>query len=109
MQPHQELLIWRGCDGKDHAADVAVHVGFPSFECLAVAAQGEAWGAVAEMVVGFPALACVIAGPEDADRIRKAEVWLFPINFDFVVTHEFNHIRGYSHPRMLPLLQRSGC
>ncbi len=109
MEPRRELVIWRGCDGKDHAADVTIHVGLPALECIALAARnGEGW-AVAELILGFPALACVNVGPEDENRIRKAEIWHAPLAFDFTVQHELDHIKGRQHPRFLPFVHTENC
>ena len=106
MQPHRELIVYRGCDGRDHAVDVQVNVGLPALECIALAARNGDLYAVLEFLVAFPVLASVRAGPEDENRVRSAEMWVAPVNLDFVVTHEFDHVAGHDHPRALPLLQQ---
>ena len=104
MEPHRELVIWRGCDGMDHAADVSVQVGWPAFACIAAATEPED---VIAMVLGFPALGCAVVEAEDAYRVRRATVYLSPVNFDFVVAHEFDHVRGMEHPRGLSFARSS--
>ena len=107
--PREEVVIYRGCDGKDHATIVEVKVGFPGLECIALAAQeGEVLAAIG-LLLGFPALACVAIWPEDSDRVRKAVMWLYPVNLIATVEHEFDHLRGMHHPFFLPFLESSEC
>lgn len=107
-QPRQEVVIYKGCDGKDHATVVDVKVGFPGLECIALAAKEGEPLAVIGFILGFPALACVAMWQEDEDRIRKAVMWLYPINFDAIVDHEFRHLKGMEHPFFLPFAE-SDC
>lgn len=104
-----ELIIYRGCDEKDHATIVETKVGFPGLECLALAVQYPDPITIATFVVGFPAIACATVGEEDANRIRYATIWLYPINFDFVVVHEREHVKGMRHPAMLPFIHYPSC
>ena len=108
-QPRQEVVIYKGCDGKDHATVVDVKVGLPAAECVVMAVQEGHWLTALGFVVAFPALACMAIWPEDADRIRQARMWLYPVNFDALVEHEMEHAKGLEHPFFLPFVHYDKC
>lgn len=111
VQPGQEIVFWHDCDGRRHATELEVRVGFPALDCLAAAvASGDGWS-VAEMIVGFPALACVLMGdpyPQEP-LFHRAVMYLPPYAPDALIAHERAHMTGYQHPRLLPLLMTRSC
>lgn len=91
----QELVIYKGCDGRDHASIVQVHVGLPPLQCpLRAYALGLHADAALYAVAG--AFGCAFWSPVDQFRVRTAEVYVFP--GEPFLAHEMRHARGESHP-----------
>ena len=89
-----DTVIWRGCDGKDHAAIVRVFTGFAPAMCPARAWQ-LGYPGHALMYAGGMTAGCLFVSPPDADRIRYAELYALPI--ESVIAHELEHLHS-EHP-----------
>ena len=94
-----EVIVFKGCDGKYSAAEIAVYVGFPPVQCPLRAAQAGLYADAAMYAIGG-ALGCAFWTPPDADRIVRGEVYVLP--GEWLLGHEMAHIRGMRHPALMP-------
>lgn len=99
-----EIVAWQDCENKWKVKDVyTITSNAPFMDCPKFAIENGAPFIGVLWIVGFPTLACTFSNENTAIII------LSPNLPEWIVEHERDHVKGMSHPVLLPFLRKEPC